>query len=177
MPDHVEASDACKTCPLNKAYQPPSRPGLRPTQDISCPLAKHKEFKGNVAHAVTRAVVYDDMRCVVGVMMMMMMMLTTTMAMMMMMMVMMLIRRTTMMMMMTPVLTPLSPSDHQAEAAQLGVPLSARADRAVLELPARGATPLLAGRRDARNGRPGGGERQYIPCRLSIVWEWLSGRR
>ena len=29
-----------------------------------CPLAKHREFKGVVAHAVTRAVVYDDMRCV-----------------------------------------------------------------------------------------------------------------
>lgn len=31
-------------------------------QKEQCPLARHREFKGVVAHAVTRAVVYDDMR-------------------------------------------------------------------------------------------------------------------
>ena len=67
-PQGVEVTDACKTCPLNKGYQPPPGMSLAQAQaaastpEHECPLAQHKEFKGVVAHAVTRAVVYDDLR-------------------------------------------------------------------------------------------------------------------
>ena len=55
-------TDACKTCSLNKQQYHP--PGGRPAKvsDQKCPLAQHREFKGIVAHKVTRAVVYDDLR-------------------------------------------------------------------------------------------------------------------
>ncbi|EWM27566.1 protein kinase [Nannochloropsis gaditana] len=67
-PEGVEVTDACKTCPLNKANQPPPGVSLAQAQaaastpEHECPLAQHKEFKGVVAHAVTRAIVYDDFR-------------------------------------------------------------------------------------------------------------------
>lgn len=65
-PEDVAVTDACKTCPLNKQYQAPPGESMvqrhRAQVEQQCPLAKHKEFKGVVAHAVTRAVVYDDLR-------------------------------------------------------------------------------------------------------------------
>lgn len=60
-PADVEVTDACKTCSLNKQqyHAPGDKPKL---SEAKCPLALHKEFKGVVAHRVTRAVVYDDLR-------------------------------------------------------------------------------------------------------------------
>ncbi len=68
-PQGVEVTDACKTCPLNKGFQPQPGQSLEVAQAMmsdpakhACPMAQHKEFKGVVGHAVTRAVVYDDLR-------------------------------------------------------------------------------------------------------------------
>jgi hypothetical protein len=68
-PQGVEVTDACKTCPLNKSFQPQPGQSLEVAQAMmadpakhACPMAQHKEFKGVVGHAVTRAVVYDDLR-------------------------------------------------------------------------------------------------------------------
>jgi hypothetical protein len=76
-PKGVEATDACNTCPLNKASPANLKDvvasalnlgttlvnGQPQPPTVSCPLAKHREFKGVVANSVTRALVYDELRC------------------------------------------------------------------------------------------------------------------